>query len=93
MRSAVAKRFEYNREIRVSPVPAERRHFMSGLGFRGVLAVAMLVSIPLAAQIGSSGTIKGTVTDPSGAIIPGAAVIAQNVATGVESRRETSAAG
>jgi hypothetical protein len=48
---------------------------------------------PLAAQIGSTGTIKGTVTDPTGAVIPNATVIAANVATGVETRRETTAAG
>jgi Carboxypeptidase regulatory-like domain len=31
-----------------------------------------------------NGRIKGTVTDPSGAVVPGAAVIATNVATGVK---------
>src|SRR5215467_5798577 len=40
-----------------------------------------------------SGTIQGTVTDPSGAVIPGAAVTAKNVATGVETTRQTTAAG
>ncbi|HXW15198.1 MAG TPA: carboxypeptidase-like regulatory domain-containing protein, partial [Terriglobia bacterium] len=29
------------------------------------------------------GRIRGTVTDPSGAVIPGVAVIATNIATGV----------
>jgi hypothetical protein len=48
---------------------------------------------PLAAQVGGSGTIKGTVTDPSGAVIPSATVVTTHVATGVETRRETTAAG
>jgi Carboxypeptidase regulatory-like domain/TonB dependent receptor len=40
-----------------------------------------------------SGTIQGTVTDPSGAVIPQASVTAKNVATGVETMRLTTAAG
>src|SRR5262245_45115652 len=48
---------------------------------------------PLAGQIGGSGTIKGTVLDPTGAVVPGATVTAINIATGVETRRETTAAG
>jgi hypothetical protein len=49
--------------------------------------------MPVSAQIGGSGTIKGTVTDRSGAVIPGAAVTAVHTLTGVETRRETTAAG
>ncbi|HYP09649.1 MAG TPA: TonB-dependent receptor, partial [Bryobacteraceae bacterium] len=49
---------------------------------------------PLAfAQIGGTGSIQGTVTDPSAAIVPGAVVSATNVATGLKVTRETSAAG
>ncbi|HWB86972.1 MAG TPA: TonB-dependent receptor [Bryobacteraceae bacterium] len=55
-------------------------------------AIALVFSLPLAAQIGG-GTIQGTVTDPSGAVIPGATVVAANVATGVKTTRETTAAG
>ena len=44
------------------------------------------------AQTGS-GTIQGTVTDPTGAVIPNAAVTARNVATGVVTARVTTAAG
>jgi len=48
---------------------------------------------PLAGQIGGSGTIKGTVVDPSGAVVPGATVTAIHTATAVETRREATAAG
>ena len=56
------------------------------------LFVCLLAVAPVAGQIGGSGTIKGTVTDPTGAVIPSATVTAINVATGVETRRETTAA-
>ncbi|MFN0106603.1 MAG: carboxypeptidase regulatory-like domain-containing protein [Bryobacteraceae bacterium] len=60
-----------------------------------LLAVTVLVVsiVSPAAQIGGTGTIKGSVTDPSGAIVPGASVTATHVATGVESKRETTSAG
>ncbi len=41
----------------------------------------------------SSGTIEGTVTDSSGAVIANATVSAQNVATAVETTRATNGAG
>jgi hypothetical protein len=44
-------------------------------------------------QIAGTGTIQGTVTDPSGAVVPQAQVTATNVATGVETIRETTTAG
>jgi hypothetical protein len=45
------------------------------------------------AQLGGSGSIQGTVTDPSGAIIPNATVTAANIATCVETTRQTTASG
>ncbi len=51
------------------------------------------LSVPVSAQIGGSGSIKGTIVDPTGAVIPGATVNATNVSTGVETRRETTVAG
>lgn len=44
-------------------------------------------------QIAGSGTIQGTISDSSGAVIPVAAVTAINMATGVETARPTTAAG
>jgi hypothetical protein len=61
---------------------------------RSLLFSAALVAASSAgAQIGGSGTIQGTVTDPSGAVIPDATVVATNVATGVKTTRRTTAAG
>jgi hypothetical protein len=57
-----------------------------------VLAALLLVGIA-DAQVGGTGTIQGTVTDPSGGLVTGATVIASNVATGVETTRKTSEAG
>jgi hypothetical protein len=44
------------------------------------------------AQIGG-GAISGTVTDPTGAVVPAATVKAKNVASGVETTRQTTDAG
>jgi hypothetical protein len=46
-----------------------------------------------AAQVAGSGSIEGTVVDPSGASIAGATVTAANVATGVQTVRRTTSAG
>ncbi|MGI8990633.1 MAG: carboxypeptidase regulatory-like domain-containing protein [Bryobacteraceae bacterium] len=51
------------------------------------------LAIPLSAQIGGGGSIQGVVSDTSGAIIPGAAVSATNVKTGIKTERETTSAG
>ncbi len=45
------------------------------------------------AQIGGGGAIGGTITDPGGSIVPGATVTVTNVATGVETSRQTNEAG
>jgi hypothetical protein len=58
------------------------------------LAVIVAILVTVApAQIGGSGSVQGTVSDSSGAVIPGAFVTATNVATGVQTRRQTTAVG
>lgn len=57
------------------------------------LAIALFVAAALNAQVGGSGTIQGTVTDPSGAALAGASVTATNVETGVQTSRRTTDAG
>ena len=57
-----------------------------------ILFVAVLVSVPSFAQT-VTGSIRGTVTDPTGAIVPNAKVTATNVATGVTINTTTNQAG
>jgi hypothetical protein len=45
------------------------------------------------AQGGGSGSIQGTLTDPSGAILPGVTITATNAATGVKTTRQSTGAG
>src|SRR5215471_1172485 len=56
------------------------------------LVFVLLAAISLSAQT-FRGTILGTVTDPSGAVIPGAKVTVKNTGTGLERTTETSADG
>jgi hypothetical protein len=57
-----------------------------------VLAAVTAVSA-LNAQIGGTGTVQGVVADPSGAVVPGAAVSATNEETGIKTSRLTTDAG
>ena len=59
---------------------------------RIILAFVLLAAVSLSAQT-FRGTILGTVTDPSGAVVSGARVTAKNVATGLERSTDTSADG
>ena len=55
--------------------------------------IALFILMAGTALAQSGGTIQGTLTDPSGAVVPEASVTARNVATGVETTRATTAAG
>jgi hypothetical protein len=59
---------------------------------RMMVVFVVLAAASLAAQT-FRGTILGTVTDPSGAVVAGAKVSAKNVGTGLERTTETSADG
>src|ERR1700690_1035173 len=59
---------------------------------RIALILILLAAVSLSAQT-FRGTILGTVTDPSGAVLPGAKVIVKNTGTGLERTTETSADG
>ena len=57
-------------------------------------ALSMLMAAPcVRSQTAGEGAIQGTVTDPSGAALPGATVTATNIATGVATTRTTTSAG
>ncbi|HSY01868.1 MAG TPA: carboxypeptidase-like regulatory domain-containing protein, partial [Acidobacteriaceae bacterium] len=57
------------------------------------LAVCVVGSgVPAAAQT-TTGAVRGTITDPSGAIVAGAKVTATNVATGVQTAATANQAG
>ena len=58
-----------------------------------VLSLLLVIPQPALAQLAGSGTITGSATDPSGASVPGAAVIIRNTDTGIERRIETNDAG
>src|SRR3989442_10112338 len=52
-----------------------------------------LAPVVSTAQVGGSGSIQGTVLDTSNAAVPGATVTATNVATGIDTIRQTTDAG
>ncbi len=61
-----------------------------------LLAVSVfigVVSTNVVAQIGGGGSIQGTITDPGGAVVPGANVVVTNTATGVETTKQTNTSG
>ena len=58
-----------------------------------VWVCALSATINVMAQTGGGGSIQGTIIDPGGAVVPGATVVATNLATGVETTRQTNDAG
>jgi outer membrane receptor protein involved in Fe transport len=63
------------------------RHFLS------FLALAMVIAVTAAAQGPATGRLTGTVTDPSGAIVPGADILARNAQIGSEFRAVSNEVG
>ena len=68
-------------------------HVLSPLRLLLGLCLALSLPVSIWAQLGGTGTIQGTVTDPTGAMIPGAKVIARNLATRAETVRTTTSSG
>ncbi len=58
-----------------------------------VLVVLALVGLPVFGQATSSGTLTGTVTDPTGAVVPGASVTVTNNDTGQKFEAKTNDEG
>jgi hypothetical protein len=62
-------------------------------GGRGVLLSVFFLSASIALAQLTTGTISGTVTDASGAAVPGAAITVTNVNTGITRNTNTGPAG
>jgi hypothetical protein len=58
-----------------------------------MLMISSTISQPVKAQTLTTGTVIGTVTDPSGAAVPNATVLLRNKATNSQATQSTSAAG
>jgi hypothetical protein len=56
------------------------------------LWLVLVISLPLHAQV-AGGTLSGSITDPSGAVVPNAEVVIKNSATGVSRNVTTNADG
>ena len=57
-----------------------------------LIGMLLLLAAGAVAQV-STASITGTVTDPAGAVIPGAQIVLTNVATNVELRIQTNETG
>jgi len=91
MRSMTVKR-----QMNLSGTPrGQSQGFLRSLewGWLVLLAIVLVAPIGAKAQIGGEATIQGTVSDPTGAVIVGASVTAQNVATGAKLTRPADKAG
>src|SRR5438874_10721480 len=58
----------------------------------GILTIILLVAPAVRAQVATA-TLSGTVTDPSGAVVPNAKVTIENLATGQLTETHTDADG
>lgn len=70
-----------------------KNRLLGGLVWLVFLVFAAIAPLGVKAQIGGTGTIEGTITDPSGAVVPGAQISALNMSTGVETTRVTTSSG
>jgi len=72
-----------------------RLNLLRGFLTAGVLLLAVPTILPnrVHAQVAGSGTITGTVTDPTGGVVPAVDIMIRNGDTGIEHRTQTSDAG
>ncbi|HKO12911.1 MAG TPA: carboxypeptidase-like regulatory domain-containing protein, partial [Acidobacteriaceae bacterium] len=75
--------------MQVNPRPPALRRLVLGLA----IAVGLFFLPHAFGQLAGTGTIQGTVTDPSGAVVPGAQVTVTSEATGVKHQTVSSGGG
>jgi hypothetical protein len=61
--------------------------------YQTLLLALVMLGTAASAQIGGTGSLQGTITDPSGAVVPGAIVTATNTSTNATSIQNTGSAG
>src|SRR6202789_4510985 len=67
--------------------------YLRGLYRRILLTLALLLPVTAFAQSGNAGAVRGVVSDPSGAVIPGATVHLTNPTSGLDRTATTDATG
>jgi hypothetical protein len=67
--------------------------YLRGLNRRILLALAFLLPVAAVAQSGNAGAVRGTVTDPTGAVIPNATVHLANPVSGFDRTTTSDAVG
>ena len=67
--------------------------FFRGYVFRSLSLFVLLLAALSASAQGNAGAVRGTVTDPSGAVIPGATVHISNTMSGLDRSATTDATG
>ena len=86
---------EYLHIIRHSALTREER-FMLNRGHRAAwlfVLTVLIAGVASVARAQSTGTLRGTITDPQGGATPGVTVVVRNQATGVERTTVTDASG
>jgi Carboxypeptidase regulatory-like domain len=82
---------ESKREVTML-VPWDSRKIAASLVALGVLVLTLVICAPASAQV-AGGTLTGTVSDTSGAVIPNVQITIRDVATGVVRTVSTDSAG
>src|SRR3989441_12285527 len=74
-------------------LPNVGRKSMKGIYIKWAILICFVFGLTALAQTGINATLSGTVSDPTGALIPGVEVTAKNTATGVASTSITNESG
>src|SRR5271166_3655529 len=90
-------------ELSMSSYFLRRIHLLAGITYHALPRIASVISLALfalascgsmfAQNLVATGSLRGQVTDSSGAVIPGASMLVRSFATGVEKSATTNRAG